>query len=366
MSGKVRIGVIGASSRPHGWAARAHLPAIAASEDVELAAVCTTRRESAEESARKFGAELAFDDYREMLAREDIEAVSVVVRVPSHHQVAKDALLAGKPVYTEWPLGRTTEEAVELAELAAERGIVTAVGLQARVHPAYRYVRDLIADGHIGEVLSCRASTVTSGALAKRTDFAWSAAADTGANTLTVTNGHTLDTVVFLLGGAVRTLSAQTTTQVKQWHSIDADEYVDVDAPDTVIVTGTLTGGATFSSYASMVPFAGEGFRIEVYGRKGTLTIQGDYHPQNSDPVLRVALGTNALKPLEVPAQYVTVPRVTETIQPYGVGVAYHEFARSIRGEEGAAPDFAVAVTLHRLLDAIRQSSASGAVVTLG
>lgn len=363
MGDRVRLGVIGASSRPHGWAARAHLPALKENPDIELVAVCTTRLETAEESRRLFGAERAYDDLQAMLAEPDIEAVSVVVRVPAHFAVAKAALEAGKAVYTEWPLGRTTHEAVELTDIARNQGVITAVGLQTRVQPAYRYVRDLIADGYIGEVLSCHAMTITSGALAKRADFLWSGQASGGSNTLTVTNGHTLDAVTFLLGG-ISTISAQLTTQVRQWGSLDGDEVVEVDAPDTVIVAGSLESGATYSSYSSMVPYAGQGFRIEIYGGAGTVLVSGEYHPQNSDVTIRAARGGNDLAALEVPHSYLRVARTTAAPQPYGVAAMYHEFARSIRAGDGEQPDFGVAVELHHLLDDIRRAADEGRCIT--
>ena len=75
MADKIRLGIIGANIH-RGWAPRAHLPAIVASPDFELTAVCTTRQESAEESRAKFGAKLAFDDWRKMLDHPDIDAVA--------------------------------------------------------------------------------------------------------------------------------------------------------------------------------------------------------------------------------------------------------------------------------------------------
>ena len=78
-SDKIRLGVIGANPTV-GWAPRAHLPALVASSDIELTAVCTTRQESAAASAQKYGAKMAFHDYREMLACPDIDAVAVVLK----------------------------------------------------------------------------------------------------------------------------------------------------------------------------------------------------------------------------------------------------------------------------------------------
>ena len=119
-----------------------------------------------------------------------IDAVAVVVRVPSHYAPTKAALEAGKHVYCEWPLGRTTEEAVELAELARARGLTTAVGLQARVDPALMYLRELSRG-------ACRRDHGGQGRADARRDATrpshrtWQRDASLGANTLTIANGHT-------------------------------------------------------------------------------------------------------------------------------------------------------------------------------
>src|SRR6476661_8195925 len=157
MAGKIRLGLIGASVRGT-WSARSHLPAVQASSDVELTAVCTTKADSAEAALKAYSARLAFDDYRKMIASPEIDAVAVVVRVPSHYAPTKAALEAGKHVYCEWPLGRTTEEAVELSALAKTRGLVTAVGLQARVNPAIMHMRELLYSGYLGEIMAVHVS----------------------------------------------------------------------------------------------------------------------------------------------------------------------------------------------------------------
>ena len=89
-----------------------------------------------------------------MIASPEIDAVAVVVRVPSHYAPTKAALEAGKHVYCEWPLGRTTAEAVELAALAKANRLVTAVGLQARVNPALMHMKEQVEAGFVGEVLA--------------------------------------------------------------------------------------------------------------------------------------------------------------------------------------------------------------------
>ncbi len=108
-----------------------------------------------------------------MVASPEIDAVAVVVRVPSHYEPTKAAIEAGKHVYTEWPLGRTTAEAEELATLARTKGVQTAVGLQSRVSPALLYIKEQIEAGYVGEVLSCHVTTMRDGALERPSSRTW-------------------------------------------------------------------------------------------------------------------------------------------------------------------------------------------------
>ena len=132
---KIPVGIIGANVG-RGWGSSAHIPALLALPEYELTAVCTAHKETAEESARKFGAPLAFQDHQAMVNHPDIDLVTVAVRVPFHHQLTMDALNAGKHVFTEWPLGVTLQEAQEMADLARTKGVNTMVGLQGRCSPA--------------------------------------------------------------------------------------------------------------------------------------------------------------------------------------------------------------------------------------
>src|SRR5437763_6935816 len=172
MADKIRLGLIGASVRGT-WSSRSHLPALQASADIELTAVCTTRADSAEAARQAYGARLAFDDWREMVASPEIDAVAVVVRVPSHYEPTKAALEAGKHVYCEWPLGRTTAEAEELARLAERKRLITAVGLQARVNPAMIYLREQIAAGFVGDIMAVHVSMMRDGVLKRPSHRTW-------------------------------------------------------------------------------------------------------------------------------------------------------------------------------------------------
>jgi predicted dehydrogenase len=359
----LRLGLIGASVSGT-WSSRSHLPAVRSSADVELTAVCTTKADTAEAARKAYGARLAFDDYRKMIASPEIDAVAVVVRVPSHYAPAKAALEAGKHVYCEWPLGRTTAEAIELAALAEAKGLVTAIGLQARVNPAIMHMKALVASGYVGEVMAVHVALMREGVLTRPSNRTWQRDAELGANTLTIANGHTIDAMRFVTGDFAQ-LSAVVATQAKQWLDTGNNTWLDVTAPDNILISGRLANGAVVSSHVGAVPFAGSGYRMEIYGRDGTLVASGEDSPQLSEVMLHGAKGTDTLSPMPVPERFTLTAPGTPSGEASNVGQMYTLFAKSIRdgairGGEARLPDFATAVELHRLVDAIKQASDDG------
>jgi predicted dehydrogenase len=369
MADKIRLGLIGASVKGT-WSARSHLPALQTSSDVELTAVCTTRADSAEAARQAWGARLAFDDYRKMIASPEIDAVAVVVRVPSHYAPTKAALEAGKHVYCEWPLGRTTAEAVELAALSKARGLVTAVGLQARVNPALMHMKEQVEAGFVGEVMAIHVSLMREGVLSRPSHRTWQRNAELGANTLTIANGHTVDAMRFVAGDFGR-LSAVVATQVKEWLDTGANTLLDVTAPDNVLLAGRLANGAVVSVHIGAIPFAGSGYRMEIYGRDGTLVATGKDSPQLGEVFLHGAKGGNTLAPLPVPERFTVIAPGTPSGEAVNVGQMYTLFAkaiqnRAIRDGESHQPTFETAVDLHRLVDTIKQASDTGRELTFG
>jgi predicted dehydrogenase len=255
-----------------------------------LTAVCTTKADSAEAARQAYGARLAFYDYREMIASPEIDAIAVVVRVPSHYVPTKAALEAGKHVYCEWPLGRTTAEAVELAALARANKLVTAVGLQAHVNPTVMHMKELLESGFVGEIMAINVSVLRQGVLSRPSNRTWQRDVTLGANTLTIAAGHTVDAMRFVAGDFGR-LSAVVATQAKQWLDTGTGVMLDVTSPDNVLLSGRLANGAVASVHVGAIPFAGSGYRMEIYGRDATLVASGQDSPQLGKVVLHGAKG---------------------------------------------------------------------------
>ena len=361
-SGKIRIGLIGANAN-YGWSSRAHLPALLALPEYELVAVCTAHKETAEESAKHYGASLAFHDYEEMVSHPDVDLVSVSVRVPMHYEMVMAALKAGKHVFCEWPLGMTLGQAEEMADLARSKGVQHMVGLQARGDPALIHLRDLLSGGYVGDVLACNMVMFLPGALGRDSGRAWMADGRKGGHTLSISGGHSIDVVCFCVG-EFSEVSARVSTQVTEWSLSDTGEKVKVTAPDNVLVSGVLENGAVASVHVATVPWHGTGWRMEVYGREGTIVASSDEMVQYADIRLRGAKGKDgATEEIRVPVGLTIVPEEVPAGAPFNVGQLYRRLGDAIRGDGSSDPDFDLAVTRHRLLDALQRSSDQGTKV---
>src|SRR5204862_1044676 len=178
------------------------------SDDFEITALSTTRRESADTAGKLFDVPDVFDNHHQLVNSPEVDVVAVTVKVPYHLELATAALEAGKAVYCEWPLGNGLHEAETLAALATNQAVLAVAGLQARSAPAVAYVRDLVEKGYVGEILST--TLVGSGMGWGPTVEPFNAYLNdkrNGATMLSIAVGHTADALCYCLG-EVRELSA--------------------------------------------------------------------------------------------------------------------------------------------------------------
>jgi predicted dehydrogenase len=275
------------------------------------------------------------------------------------------ALGAGKHVYCEWPLGVDLAEAEEMAAFARTKNVKAMVGLQARGDPAIRYLRELIKDGYVGDVLAVNMTMFTGGVLERPASRLWDRDRTKGVSALTVRGMHTMDSLCYCLGDFVE-VRAKVTTQVKQWRVAESGEMVDVDASDNVTVNGILEGGALVSVHVGTVPYNASGWRMEIYGRDGTLRAVSKGSPQRDANQLTGSKRGAPLALLPVPGRFTEMPADTPEGPPQNVGHLYLRMAQAIRNGTPVEPDFDVAVKRHRLIDAIQRASDEGRAIRPG
>src|SRR5712664_2205023 len=364
MTKRIRVGIIGANP-DRGWAAQAHIPALQSlPDDFEFTALSTSRRESADAASKRFGVPLAFDNTQDLVNRADVDVVAITVKVPHHFELATAALRAGKAVYCEWPLGNGLQEAEQLAALAKQQGVLAVAGLQARAAPSVVYVRDLVRQGYVGEVLST--TLIGSG-------MGWGPTVEqynvyindkkNGATMLSIALGHAADALCHCLG-EVRELSATMTMRRKSFTITGTGERKPMNADDQVLVNGLLKGGAAFSIHYRGGVSRGTNLLWEINGTEGDLQLTAaGGQAQIFEMTVQGGKGAQtSLDALPVPEKYRWSPPQGPSTN---VAQAYALFARDYREGTHLCPTFDDAVTRHRMLDAIENAAATGQRQTL-
>ena len=366
---RFRVGIVGLQPG-RSWAARAHIPALRAlSESYEIVGLANTSLASAEKAAAATGLPRAFADVAELVAAPEIDIVTVTVKVPHHLEIVKAAIEAGKHVYCEWPLGNGLAEAEELAALARAKGVLGVVGTQARVAPEIEHLRELIADGFVGEVLS---TTLVArgggwgGSIAEKKISAYLLDRANGATMLTIPVGHTLAALMDVLG-EVAEVSAVLATRRTSALAVDTGETLSVSAPDQVLVSGLLANGAPLSiHYRGGTARDGDGLFWEINGTEGDIRVSAPSrgHTQLVPLSLKGARGDEkAFRPLEVPASYRSA--WPEDVVPGNVARIYARMGRDLRDGTHTAPSFEDAVAVHRVIAAIERAAESGSRTVL-
>lgn len=366
------VGIIGLQAG-RSWASSAHLPALnALAADFRVVGIANTTLASAQAAVAATGAGRAFASVADLVAAPDVAVVAVTVKVPQHRAPVIAALEAGKHVFCEWPLGNGLTEARELAALARKKGVHTVVGTQARVSPALRYVKYLIADGYIGEVLSATlvGSGMAWGALAYPTSIYLFDNAN-GASLLTIPFGHALAASADILG-PVAAVSAELIIRRKTVRVVETGEDIPVTAPDQVLVAATLESGAPLSIHYRGGTPRGTGLLWEINGSDGDIQICGaSGHVQMIDLTVKGGRGdAGTLSDLPIPEKYLQLPKSDAkrpaAIPAQNVAILYAMLAADLRDGTHTAPSFDDAVKTHQLIAAIEKSARDGKRVSVG
>ncbi|RJT96578.1 gfo/Idh/MocA family oxidoreductase [Arthrobacter frigidicola] len=355
----IRVGLIGASAANPGWGTFAHLPAIQGLSDYRLTAVSTSRADTAKAAGEAYGVP-GFGSASELIQHPDVDLVVVAVKVAYHREIILEALAAGKMVYSEWPLGVNLAEATELAEAATAAGVRTIIGLQGRFAPEVQYLRDLIADGYVGEVLSSSLQG-TSVSWAETTTSAQSYlfSEENGATPLTVTTLNALDITAAVLGEPTD-LETRLTRYSRPVRVTDTGEDLTGSTPRHVSIRGRV-GEAPISIEYRGGTTRGEGLRWVITGTEGELVLSSptfNGNMQATELELHGGRGDDqTMNRLPVPAKY-TSPEVAGIPGVAGnVARMYEAFAGDLRTGTTNSLDFSYALERHQLIQDISEES---------
>jgi len=233
---KIRVGLIGAGN----WANHGHLRVLDLLPDYEVVAVQARRREAAEAAAKRYSIRHIVDTVEELVALPDVDLVLVLNTAPQHAATVRTVIAAGKDVYCEWPLTVNSDTARELAALARTAGVRHFVGLQRRLAPHNRYLRDLLADGYVGNLRSVRMHVSMNYFQALRSQaLRWTAPPENFSSVIVIYAGHFLD-MLFQAVGRPTEVSALLVNQFPEVTIAGSNEVIPTTNPDQLLLSARL------------------------------------------------------------------------------------------------------------------------------
>jgi predicted dehydrogenase len=244
-----------------------HLPMI------DLAAVCTSKPETAQNAARDGGYRKWFTDVSELVKQNDVTVVDCSLPNFAHKAVVLEAIAAGKHVYCEKPLALNGAEAREIARAAAESGVQIGITFNYRFIPALMRASQLIQEGALGEIYRFRAEYLHTGYQDPERPLSWRMDQEkSGGGALVDLGSHLIDLIRHFLGEfeSVRALTRTYIVERPVKRGTQEKGLVTVD--DAVWLQIKLKSGAMGTLEASrFATGALDDLRIEICGEKGAL-----------------------------------------------------------------------------------------------
>jgi predicted dehydrogenase len=314
MPSKVRIGIVGAGNFTTGRM----LPNFQKLPDVEVTVIANRSRASAERVATQFGIPNIASDYRDIVARSDVDAVFIGTPPYLHREATFAALDAGKHVLCQTRIATTAAEARDMDEYAQEaqaKGLRTMLVPPAPFYRGGRFVAHLVESGFLGQLRHVMGFNVNASFADPMTPLsAGRSDADVYGRFNAMQLGLSYDVMAQWTGHA-RSVVAQRGTFVPE-RPLTADGPMTKNPfPDEVTVIAQTAGGAVAMNVVNYSVHFGE-TRVELYGSEGTVIYRA-----RGDVILAARAGEAELREASIPTEHDRPWRVEE------------EFVQLVRGE---------------------------------
>jgi predicted dehydrogenase len=282
-NGELRVGLVGYAfmgvAHSHAWQMTNRVFDLPVR--VRMVALCGRDETNVAAAAARLGWEEHVTDWRELVAREDIDVVDVCTPGDSHAEIVTAALAAGKHVVCEKPLANTVAEARERAAAAAEArssGVRAFCGYNYRRLPAIGLLRRLVADGRLGTIHHVRATYLQDFFADPAFPLVWRLRRDrAGSGAIGNLGSHIIDLTQYVTGQQVTGVSALTETFVKERPLPDGDGEGPVTVDDAALFTARLDGGAVASYEATWFATGHRNtLRVEINGSLGSAAFDLD------------------------------------------------------------------------------------------
>lgn len=273
MGDLIRIGIIGA-----GFARTTQIPGFKNCDGARMVAISSAHREHAEEVAREFDIESVESDWRALIARDDIDLVSIVTPVVTHCEMTLAALQGGKAVLCEKPMAINADEAQRMTERAREAGVLALIDHELRFLPGRMKLRELLRRGDIGKVHHTKLTFRSDSRADPSRPWNWWSDKKQGGGALGAIGSHVVDGFRWLLDAEVGEVCGNLVTHIRERKDENgAMREVTTDDEANLLLRfadGELTEGATGNVSTSLVEPGKAEHRLEIFGAQGAFMIE--------------------------------------------------------------------------------------------
>ncbi len=332
----------------------------------KVVAIASRQRERAEVVAKEFGIEHVAADWQELIARNDVDLVSVVTPPSTHMEITLAALDNHKAVLCEKPMALNASETTRMVEKARSAGVLALIDHELRFLNSRRTMRGMLQNGAIGSVRHC--NYVFRSDYRGIADRAWDWWSDEamGGGTLGAIGSHVIDSFRWMLGSEVTHALGMLTTHIKQRPDKASGESRPVTTDDEAnllfrFADVALTRGATGAASLSVVESGSYENRLEIYGTKGALMVE------ETGELWRSPTGAGAWRPVQVDQDHMA-QGMRESSWSRGFTAFAGAIVEAMRGGKTMVKDaasFEDGYRVQLVLDALRASNEGGCWVTL-
>jgi predicted dehydrogenase len=349
------IGIIGA-----GFARSTQIPGFKNCEGARIVAIASARREHAEEVAREFGIPNVESDWRDLVARDDIDLVSIVTPVVTHYEMALAAIDRGKAVLCEKPMAMNADEAKRMTNAARDAGVLALIDHELRFLPGRLKMRELLQRDEIGKVKHASIIFRADSRADPNRPWNWWSDKTQGGGVLGALGSHVVDGFRWLLATEVDAVTCHLATHIHERKDHDGKSRpVTSDDEANLLLRfndSEMTDGATANVSMSMVEAGKPEHRLEVFGERGALRVEGD------GELWRANVGDGDWKKVEVDRGELA-PGMNENGWALGFTVFSKKIIEALsagsRTVEGAAT-FEDGYRTQLVLDALRRADETG------
>ena len=351
----IGVGIIGT-----GFARKTQIPGFRAAEGCRVVAIASAQLANAERAASEFGIEYFTDDWRTLVARDDVDLVSIVTPPVTHLEMSIAALNAGKAVLCEKPMAMNAAESEAMLQRASESGLLALIDHELRFLPGRRKLREVLANGEIGHVNHVKLLFRADSRADVSRPWDWWSDSASGGGALGAIGSHAIDSFRWLLGTEVTGVLGMLSTHVN--HRADKqtgeERPVTTDDESNLLLSfadTALTQGTTGAISLSVVESGHPEHRLEVFGSKGALMLDGD-------KLFRSSTGAGNWDPIDV-VQGPLAEGMSDNDWSRGFTTFASLIIDALREGRTAVDDAATFEDGHRtqrVLDAARSSNDSG------